>query len=147
MPPSQVATGPAHRVVPPASHLFAVAAGGAIGALARVGLTTAFPATAGRWPVTTFLENVSGAFALALVLTLLAERVAVPPQVRLGVCTGALGAFTTYSTFAGEVVTDLLADRWLLASGYAVSSLVAGLLAAVAGARLARVVDRRRGRP
>lgn len=126
-----------------------VAAGGAVGALARVGLAERFPVAPGAIPWTTLAENLAGAFLLGFVLTLLAERVAASPAVRLVVCTGALGAFTTYSTLSVELVRLAEDGHALTAGAYAVGSLVLGLVAALTGVRLARLLPRspRRGRP
>lgn len=51
--------------------LLAVAAGGLLGAPARYGLGRLFPAPAGCWPIGTFLANLSGAFALGLLIAAL----------------------------------------------------------------------------
>lgn len=122
----------------PARHLAAVAVGGAIGALARVALGTVFPPVPGQLPWVTLVENLGGALALAFVLTWLTERVRSDPMVRLSVCTGMLGAFTTYSTFSVELAGLLTGGHLLLGAGYAVGSLIFGLLGAVTGIRLAR---------
>jgi fluoride exporter len=141
-----VATGPTGGL-PPARHVLLVAAGGTVGASARVGLSEVFPVLPAGLPWTTLAENVSGAFALAFVLTLLAERVPASPQVQLAVGTGTLGAFTTYSTLAEEVVARLGDGHVLLATGYGTASLLAGLVAAVAGVWAARWwTSARRGR-
>jgi fluoride exporter len=123
--------------------------GGAAGAVARVGLAERFPVTPGQVPWTTLAENVTGAFLLGLVLTLLAERVAAGPGVRLILCTGALGAFTTYSTLAVELVRLAEDGQALSAGTYAVGTLLLGLTAALLGVRLARLLPRspRRRRP
>jgi fluoride exporter len=123
-----------------------VALGGAVGALARVGLAEAFPFAPDGMPWTTLVENVLGALLLGLLLTLLAGWSAATDAVRLAVCTGALGAFTTYSTFATELGERLLAGHVGLAVTYAVASVVLGLAAALVGARLARLVSRSAGR-
>jgi fluoride exporter len=137
--PAAIGMGHARETsVPPPRNLMLVAVGGAIGALARVGLAQAFPTPDDVFPWTTFAENVGGAFALALTLTLLAERFTGDPAVRLFLCTGALGAFTTYSTLATELVVRLTGADVLLAVIYAVASLLTGLLAAFAGMRVAR---------
>jgi fluoride exporter len=120
-----------------------VAIGGAAGALARVGLAAAFPVQPGRLPWTTLAENVAGAFLLALLLTVLTERAGTHPRLRLLLCTGMLGAFTTYSTLATESTERLLGGQVALAAGYASSSLVLGVLAAAAGLRVGhRLVHR-----
>lgn len=118
---------------PSLHHLGLVFLGGTVGAVTRVGFATWFPVTVGAYPWTTFAENVSGAFLLAVVLTVMAVRRSLDPTVRLLVGTGALGAFTTYSTLAVEAV-DLLATGHLrTAALYSVGSLLAGILAALAG--------------
>lgn len=119
-----------------------VATGGAVGALARVGLAERFPVVPGAFPWTTFAENLVGAFLLGLVLTLLAERIAATPAVRLLVCTGALGAFTTYSTFAVELLRLAEDGRVLTAGAYAGGSLLLGVAAALTGIRAARTFPR-----
>lgn len=128
--------------LPPRRNLGYVALGGAVGALARVALATGFPPLPGRFPWVTFLENVTGAFLLAWLLTLLTERLALEPAVRLLLCTGALGAFTTYSTLAVEVDGLLRAGGGWLAGLYAGASVVLGLFAALLGVQLARLRPR-----
>jgi fluoride exporter len=115
-----------------------VAAGGSVGALARVGLAERFPVLLDGFPWTTFVENVAGAFALALLLTAWTDRVVRRPEVRLAVCTGALGAFTTYSALAVEVTARAHADHLLLGVGYALASVLAGVAAALIGVAAAR---------
>jgi fluoride exporter len=110
-----------------------VAAGGAVGALARVGLAAAFPVQEGRLPWTTLAENVAGAFLLAALLTVLIERAGAHARLRALLCTGMLGAFTTYSTLATELTERVLGGQLALALGYATLSLVAGVVAAGAG--------------
>lgn len=119
-----------------------VAAGGAIGAVARVALATWFPTAEGALPWTTLAENVVGAFVLAVVLGVLTERVAADPAVRLFVGTGALGAFTTYSALAVELDRLLAGGHVVTAGAYAAASLTVGLLAAVAGLRVGRRLPR-----
>lgn len=115
-----------------------------MGTLARVALAGRFPVMPGGWPWTTFVENVSGAFVLAVLLTLLTEATISRRQLRLAVCTGALGAFTTYSTLAGEVSDRLFTGHGWVGLAYALGSAVAGVAAAVLGVWVARIWTRRR---
>jgi CrcB protein len=124
--------------LPPVRNLGYVALGGAIGAVARVALAGWFPPAAGGFPRVTFLENVVGAFLLALVLTRLTERLAADPAIRLVVCTGALGSFTTYGTMAVELQRLAAGERLAVAGGYALATLVSGVLAGLLGLRIAR---------
>lgn len=107
----------------------AVAIGGALGTLARVGVDLALPATPGGWPVATLLVNVSGALLLGMVLTRLRDH-----RLRALLGPGVLGAWTTFSTFAVELDT-LLRTRPATALGYAVTSVLAGLVAVRLGRR------------
>ena len=123
---------------PPLRNLGFVAVGGAVGAVARVALAVGSPTPPGAFPWVTFLENVTGAFLLAWLLTLLTERLALDPTVRLLLCTGALGAFTTYSTLAVEVDGLLRTGAGVVGALYAVASVAIGPAAALLGIRLAR---------
>lgn len=115
-----------------------VGLGGLLGTALRHRLGVWFPV--GGWPAVTFVINVVGAFVLGVLLEGLAR---LGPDsgrrriVRLGVGTGGLGAFTTYSALA--VDTDLLLrdHRWPIAVGYAGGTVTAGLLATTAGIALA----------
>lgn len=113
--------------------LLYVALGGALGAVARYGLSGWLQETAGgTFPWGTLAVNVAGCFLLGLTLAWL-ERVAVAADVRSFAAIGVLGAFTTFSTFSYEAVA-LLRDRdWLRAGGYLSGSLLLGLAAVVAG--------------
>ena len=124
---------PAHRQP---LLLLVVLAGGLLGTPARYAVAQALPARPGSWPTATFLVNVLGAFLLGLLLEALAragDDTGRRRLLRLGLGTGFLGAFTTYSALAVE--SDLLvrADRPVLAAAYALVSAVSGLVAAGAG--------------
>ncbi|MFC6706335.1 fluoride efflux transporter FluC [Flexivirga alba] len=118
--------------------------GGACGTAIRSLLEDAFSRPTGSWPWITFAINVIGAFVLGFLLEALVrsgEDSGGRRLARLGVGTGLLGGFTTYSTFMVET-TKL---PWPVAVGYAVTSVVVGALAAWAGIRAARSVTLRGG--
>ncbi len=129
--------------------LAAVFAGGTVGTGVRAAIEAAFGAPAGTWPWATFAINVSGAFLLGALLEGLAR---LGPDtgrrrlLRLGLGTGVLGGYTTYSTFAVETLGLLQVGAWLGGIGYALGSVVLGFVAALAGVRLARWLPRRGGR-
>lgn len=124
--------------------LATVFVGGACGTGIRSLLEDAFARPTDSWPWITFAINVIGAFVLAFLLETLVrsgEDSGGRRLVRLGVGTGVLGGFTTYSTFMVET-TKL---PWPVAIGYAVSSVVVGALAAWAGIRAGRTFTVRGG--
>lgn len=116
-----------------------VAAGGVAGTFARHGLGLAFPQADGQWPVTTFAINIVGAFLLGMLLEALTRLRGDVGEgmrmrtVRLAGGTGALGAFTTYSTLA--VDTDVLVHGGHAgaAVSYAVATVLVGVVACAAG--------------
>jgi CrcB protein len=89
----------------------------------------------GRFPLGTFLINVSGSFVLGVLGAVLAQR-AVPnaDALRLAIGVGFCGGFTTFSTFEYETSALLEDGMWLTAIGNMVLSLFFGLVAVRLGA-------------
>jgi fluoride exporter len=116
------------------------AAGGVLGALARWGVMPAQPHSPGSWLWTTLTVNLTGCFLIGVLIAVLAARAPEAPWLRPFLFTGILGGYTTYSTFAVEVVQAVEEGRWVLAAAYVVVSVVGGVLAVVAGAAGARAV-------
>jgi fluoride exporter len=109
-----------------------VAVGGAIGSVARYGVTGWL--TRGDFPWGTLVVNVTGTFLLALVFFLFLGRGYLAPEFRTFLFVGVFGGYTTFSTFGLETVTFLRSGQYWLA-GLNVS-LNGGLclLGAIAGA-------------
>ncbi|PVU84290.1 camphor resistance protein CrcB (plasmid) [Cellulomonas sp. WB94] len=123
-----------------------VALGGMIGTTGRYLLSLALP-NHGGWPVATFVANVVGSFLLGALLEALLRRGGENPRrraVRLGLGTGVLGGFTTFSSLALELERLLAHDALLTAATYAVASLACGLLACLLGVAVAARLDVRR---
>jgi CrcB protein len=121
-------------------ELVAIAAGGAIGALARVGLSQAFPSAVGSWPWAIFAINLTGTFMLGYFVTRLQERLPVSTLRRPLLGTGLCGALTTFSTVQVEMLQMLDAHHDALAAGYIAASVVGGyLMVHVASAMVRRV--------
>lgn len=141
--------GPAPRPRPAhltPANVALVAGGGVLGTGLRLLLEQAVPHWAGV-PVVTVAINVVGAFLLGALL----EIVAGPAlgkrwsrRVRLGLGTGALGGFTTYSSLAVDTAS-LTGDHPGLAVAYALGTVGVGLLASVAGIGAGRRAFRRAG--
>jgi CrcB protein len=93
----------------------------------------------GRFPLGTFVINVSGSFVLGLLAAVLAQRV-VPhgDALRLALGVGLCGGFTTFSTLEFETHALFEDGLWLTALTNMFLSLLAGLLAIRLGAVVAR---------
>ena len=125
------------RSGPGAADLVAVAVGGGLGSVARYLLATAFPAGHG-FPWAIFVVNVSGCFCLGLLMVYLLE--VWPPHrfLRPFLAIGLIGGYTTFSTYAGGVLTLLNGHAFALADAYALSSVVAALIAVWSGLKAGR---------
>ena len=124
------------------TRYLAVAAGGALGAMARYYLGgSALSRTAAPFPTATFVINITGSFILGFFLTLVTERISISPHLRLAVAVGFVGAYTTFSTFEYETA-KLIEDRgYLLAFLYVALSFIVGLAAVWGGIIMARKLD------
>lgn len=126
------------RTSEPALRIAAIAAGGALGTLARYGTERTLVPDPTGFPWATFTVNVVGSLLLGLIMTLVVERWPPTRYVRPFAAIGFCGGFTTFSTLAVEVAQRAQHGRVGLAVGYLVASLVAGVAAAVLGMALAR---------
>jgi len=83
----------------------AIAIGAVLGAWLRYVLTHLFNATLPSLPLGTLLANLIGGFLIGVAVEFFFIRhPALPPEWRLLVITGFLGALTTFSTFSAESV-------------------------------------------
>jgi fluoride exporter len=117
-----------------------VGLGGFIGANARFVVARLVGALfETRFPLGTFVINVSGSFLLGVLGTIVAQKVMPSSEaMRLALGVGFLGAYTTFSTF--EFETHALFDdgSWLTATTNVFASLFVGLLAVRAGIVVAK---------
>ncbi|WP_300496798.1 fluoride efflux transporter CrcB [uncultured Methylophaga sp.] len=87
-------------------QLFAIAVGGAVGAILRFAMSNGVYKLFGRdFPFGTLAVNVLGSLLIGVLFILLIEKLAVAAEWRAGLLVGLLGAFTTFSTFSLETFT------------------------------------------
>ncbi len=116
-------------------ELAMVGAGGAVGALGRVGLAQAWPTAAENWPWAIFAVNILGAFILGSLMSGLRHGpISIPTYRLLG--TGFCGALTTFSTLQLELLQMLDRARYTLALGYVAASVICGYAAVSLATRL-----------
>lgn len=91
-------------------------------------------------PLNTFIINITGSFALALILTIALEIYEFDSDIRLGIGTGFIGAYTTFSTMCKEAVLLISSGYYYLAISYITVSTILGLGAVYLGVLIAREV-------
>ena len=111
--------------------------GGGLGSLMRYLVSVGLQSGERSFPLGTLVVNVLGSVLLGYLLgsTMWSERL--PEDVRLGLCTGLLGGFTTFSTFGVETVKLCQAGEFGLVFCYIGMSIFGGLAAAYLGMRIA----------
>jgi CrcB protein len=113
--------------------------GGAFGSLARYLLQGwVQAATGGTFPLGTLIVNVSGCFAIGFLMALFTGPYAIRDDYRTGIVVGVLGGFTTFSSFGWETFSLANEGQFLRAAANVLVSVVVGLAAVYAGARLAQ---------
>lgn len=120
--------------------VLAIALGGALGALARHGLTSwVTQHIESHFPWGTLTVNILGSLGIGVLYVLIVKQSALAPEVRNVAMVGFLGAFTTFSTFSLEFVVLIQDGRLLAAMSYIASSVVLCCLGAWGGMSLARL--------
>jgi len=117
----------------------AIGVAGALGAVSRHQLESLANRVLGDvFPWGTFVVNVSGSFALGLLVGIFARRLDVPLWLQAGATVGFLGAYTTFSTLSLQVYRSTSTGHVLIGLANAVGSLVVGVLALYCGILLVR---------
>lgn len=91
------------------------------------------------FPYGTLLVNVTGSFAIGIILSFIGERVGISPLWRLFFVTGFLGGYTTFSSYAWETLSLAQDGDWLPAAAYVLGSNGVGFIGVWLGAMLARL--------
>jgi fluoride exporter len=121
--------------------LFAIAFGGAVGALGRHFVNVGVATWIGLGiPWGTLVVNVVGSFAMGVLVHVMATTWTVTPEVRALLTVGGLGAFTTFSTFSLDAIVLYERGQVMFAAVYVLASVIGAIGALLVGLRLARLV-------
>jgi CrcB protein len=120
------------------SGFLAVGVGAVLGAWLRWGLGIALNPVFPTLPLGTLTANVVGGLIIGMAIEYLARHASVPPEARLFLITGFLGALTTFSTFSAEAVMLLAREQYGWALGHVAAHLVGSLAATIAGIEAVR---------
>jgi CrcB protein len=127
-------TSGSRHPLPLRTGVAASAAGGALGALARWGLTSAWPHHGTTFPWATFAINVVGSTLLAAIA--LVPVVRRTPWLPVFLGTGVLGGFTTMSAASVDTFHLLDLGATSTAAAYCLGTLGAAVLAAALVSRV-----------
>lgn len=103
---------------------FAVAFGGALGAMARYGVTLAWMPAQLKFPFATLTVNVLGSALMGVFYVLIVEKALLAPAWRHIIMVGFLGAFTTFSTFSIESLQLWQGGLWQTAAIYVFANVI-----------------------
>ncbi len=119
---------------------FWVGLGGAVGAMARVGLMRFIPAIFLSMPLKIFCINVIGCFLIGAITEVFLAYGSVPLSVRHFLIQGFLGGFTTFSAFALEFGLLYQKGSHTLAIFYAIVSVVISIVCFFLGLKLVKLL-------
>jgi CrcB protein len=125
------------RITLSPAAFFAIAVGGALGTVGRFLLDTTFTESAGHFPTTTLLINLSGSLAIGFLVPLVdnSRRVLL---LRPFLIVGILGGWTTYSTLTVDAVTLAKDGHAATAALSLAATLFGGLILVVLGSAVGR---------
>jgi len=122
-------------------NLITIAFAGALGTLARYGLSGLSHRLLGeRFAWGTLVVNLLGCLVLGLLMQAVLESAAVPRAYRAPLAIGFCGAFTTFSTFGYETLRFIQDGAWAYALGNISANVVLGLAMVYAGFVLGRLL-------
>jgi len=120
--------------------ILAVAAGGAVGAVARYLLAANVTQRFGTgFPYGTLIVNLLGCLILGILTETFALKFHPPRLYQSMLATGFIGAFTTFSTFVMESVLLMERGAMLMAFLYVGLSVVLGIFAFIGGMAVIRL--------
>jgi CrcB protein len=122
------------------THLLAVAAGGALGALCRYGVNgLLYPVMGGRFPLGTLSVNVLGSLLIGVLYVLIVEKSPLSLEWRNFLMVGFVGSLTTFSTFSLDALALWQNGHPLLAAFYVLASVLLCLVGIAAAVFLTRL--------
>jgi len=121
--------------------IFAVAAGGAIGAVGRYLVAGRVMHILGAgFPFGTLAVNIIGGLLMGFLVEASALKFNIGGELRAFLMVGILGGFTTFSSFSLEVILLMERHQILSAAGYILASVVLSVAAVFVGMMMVRAV-------
>ncbi len=129
----------AHAIPRPMGTVFAIALGGALGAVGRYALSSQITHWIGPgFPWGILLVNMMGCFVMGVLAELGALTLNLSPDMRAFLTTGILGGFTTFSAFALDSAVMIERGDWAATMIYIAASVIGSIGALFVGLAVAR---------
>ncbi|HRO01902.1 MAG TPA: fluoride efflux transporter CrcB [Nitrobacter sp.] len=123
------------------TFILAVAAGGALGSVARYLVGIGFGKWLGpKFPWGTLFINVTGSLLIGIFGGLFAVRWSLPQAARIFLVVGICGGYTTFSTFSLDTFYLIERGEMASAAAYMIASVVLSVGALIAGIQIVRVI-------
>lgn len=117
-----------------------IGVGGFLGAISRYWIKNwSVLHISSQFYLNTVIINIVGCFLMALFLRLAFDIWELDPDLRLGIATGFIGAFTTFSTLCRETVTLFLSGAVI----YSLLNLILSVTAGIAAIYLGEIVAKK----
>lgn len=115
--------------------------GGGLGAISRLAVSSFVGKHAGHdFPWATLIVNLMGAFAVGVIVELLALRFEASSTLRSLLVTGFLGGFTTFSAFSLEGALMLSRGDYLALAAYTTASVMGTIFLVIAAIYFVRAM-------
>ena len=137
---AEPASVPPHSPAGKWDVLTAIGAGGALGSLARYGVSVVLPHSRGQFAFSTFAANVSGCLLIGILMALLITAPAPHRLLRPFLGIGVLGGYTTFSTYAVDTLDLVTTGHPVTGLSYALGTVACALLATFVGHEITRAV-------
>ena len=122
------------------SYFLLVGIGGALGATTRYLIDQISVSHLGSSIAGTFIVNISGSFILGLLIGFLSSHTAWPEEIKVFLSVGFISSFTTFSTLSVATIQMFEKGDMSGAAVNLIGSIIVGLLAAVSGILLGRII-------
>lgn len=123
------------------STVFAIASGGAVGAVMRYGINHWITQiTSSDFPLGIMICNIVGSFVMGAMVASFTHIWDAPQSVKLFAMTGVLGAFTTFSAFSLDTIKLIENGHITQAAIYVIGSVSLAILGLAAGLYSVRMI-------